>query len=140
MAVILFVDQFAHIGGAQRVLLDLLPALDDFTLVFALPGAGPLSAELDRLGIAWHLLPAEDYTAGHKTLSDALRYMANAPTTARRIARLVRKVDASLSYVNGPRLFAPAGLAAVATRVPALWHFHWQAASALEANLVTLAA
>ena len=61
MRTLLFVDQFSGLGGAQRGMLDLLPALaPDFTVEVAVPGPGPLTAELERRGVRWHSLELVD--------------------------------------------------------------------------------
>src|SRR5579859_8167135 len=49
---ILFLDQFSDLGGAQRCLLDLLPAVRDrgWRAHVAAPGDGPLRTHAEKLG------------------------------------------------------------------------------------------
>lgn len=53
VARILFIDQYASLGGGQRILLDVVQAFAEagHTCHVALPGSGEVTAALDRLGI-----------------------------------------------------------------------------------------
>lgn len=138
--VVLVVDQFTHLGGAQRVLLDLLPAGEDFSFVFALPGPGPFSRELERHNIRWVPISLGNYSDGRKSPVDVLRYITRLPLAVTQLAQLAGSIGAQLIYVNGPRAFLPAGIAARLARRPSLWHLHWQASSALDRAIVKMAA
>jgi glycosyltransferase involved in cell wall biosynthesis len=113
---VLFLDQFGELGGAQRCLLDLMPAVltKGWNAVAAIP-EGPLQ---QRLGIPIETLQLGNYTSGRKSLSDALRFATSMPRVAKQVADLTRRHRIDLLYVNGPRL-----LPAVAfTNIPALFH------------------
>ncbi len=138
---ILFVDQFSELGGAQHVLLDLLPALEGrFEPLFALPGPGPFPEELARRGIGWTPLAVGRYSLGAKSAGDLLRYVLRQPALAARITELARSCGAALIYANGPRLFPPSAAAARRLGTPLLWHLHLELRQARDRLLVAAAA
>ncbi len=119
---ILFLDQFGVLGGAQRCLLDLLPAIEerDWTARAALP-PGPLFEILHRRGMPVDQIPCGPYRAGRKSAGDVLQFAADLPRQTAKIAELLDGID--LVYVNGPRLLPAAALAARG-RVRLLFHAH----------------
>jgi len=121
---ILALDQFSELGGAQRCLLDWLPAAQQagWQVQVGLPGPGPLGEALARLHIPVHFLPLGPYSLGRKTVLDGIRFLAELPKAAARIRALARSLDVSLLYVNGPRLM-PAASRAGAGR-PVVFHSH----------------
>lgn len=128
---ILLTDQFSELGGAQRTVLDLLPALQQhFRVVAALPGRGPLTTELEARGVAWEALPLAALSEGRKTAADLLRYAAQQLALAARITQLARDAGARLIYCNGPRLFLSTALAAGRAGLPLLWHLSLELQSA----------
>ena len=138
---ILIADQFSELGGAQRSLLDLLPALaESYTPVVALPGPGPLTAELERLRIRWEPLAVGRYGSGAKSPADMLRYALRQPTLVARLTQLARALPAALLYANGPRLFPATAVVARRSDLPLLWHLHLELASGRERSLVQAAA
>lgn len=138
MKSILFVDQFADLGGSQRSILDLLPALSDYKLEMAAPGPGPLTAELERHGVHWHPLDVGDYHRGGKSLGDAVRYGLKQPQLVRRLTELAR--GKSLICAVGPRLFPAASMAARRADVPLMWCLHLEIESARDRKLLEVAA
>jgi len=133
---ILFVDQFSGLGGSQRTLLDLLPALDDFTLEFALPGEGPLTAALQRRGHSWTPVEIGEYSRGRKSLADVARFALRQPAAAAALTKLAQ--GKSLLYALGPRVFPAAAAAARRAGVPSIWHLQleiesWRDRKVLEA-------
>ena len=121
---VLFLDQFGELGGAQRCLLDLLPAL---------AGAGwsahvvAPDGELAARAIALHAtadhIRCGPYSSGHKTPADMARFALETPRLAGEIRSLIRRYRADLVYVNGPRL-APAAALAAHRGPPILFHSH----------------
>jgi glycosyltransferase involved in cell wall biosynthesis len=126
---VLFIEQFSELGGGQRNLLDLLPAVIDrgWSATVAAPGVvqgvpivarsgnnGPggllekaraLGAETARIGIG-------NYSAGHKTPADAARFLLDTIALGRWIARQ----DFDLISVGGARLMPAVARGAVAVR------------------------
>lgn len=104
---VLFLDQTAEIGGAERSLLDLLDGLPRACVAGVASPRGPLSRELDRRGIAHLPAPAVDLSfrlhAVHTT-KGAAALMA----TGRRVRGLARVLEVDLVHANTTR----AGLAA----------------------------
>jgi glycosyltransferase involved in cell wall biosynthesis len=119
---ILFVDQFSELGGAQRCLLDLLPAIESrgWRAYVAAPGSGPLKDRVQSLGMDYYALPEGEYTSGRKGVWDAMRFARTLPTTAARLRQLIREYSIDLVYVNGPRLLPAACFA----NRPVVFHAH----------------
>ncbi len=122
---ILFVDQFATLAGAQRCLLDLLPALDErhWTAEAAISGEGPLPAALAERGIPVHPLHCGPFSNGRKSAADFVRFAAALPRLARRLQAILEQARPDLLYVNGPRVL-PAAAWAAHSRIPLLFHAH----------------
>lgn len=121
---LLFLDQFNQLGGAQRCLLDLLPAFVSagYQTHLAIPGNGPLSDGARRHGVEVHTIPCGPYASGQKSWADALHFGIDFPRQALRIASLVSRHRIDLIYVNGPR-FLPAAAIAARGR-PVVFHAH----------------
>jgi len=109
---ILCLDQFGELGGAQRCLLDLLPALIDrgWSVHVAAPGGGQLAERAAALHATVDPIRCGPYSSGRKTLADMARFAAETPRLAGAIRGLVRRYDADLIYVNGPRLMPAVAL------------------------------
>jgi len=129
MTRILFVEQFSELGGGQRNLLDLLPAVMDrgWKATVAAPGVAPvdatrashsvsrsgellekaraLGAETARIGIG-------NYSAGRKTPAEAARFLLD--TIA--LGRWISRQDFDLISVGGARLMPAVARGAVAVR------------------------
>ena len=121
---LLILDQFNQLGGAQRCLLDLLPAFLDAGYVthLAVPGEGPLAEGARSLGARVHGMPCGAYKSGQKSWMDAARFGVDLPRQARRVASLVAKHGIDLIYVNGPRLLPAAAIGARGR--PVVFHAH----------------
>ncbi len=121
---LLILDQFNQLGGAQRCLLDLLPAFLEAGYVthLAVPGDGPVADGARGYGAIVHQIPCGAYTCGRKNWTDAARFAADLPRQSARIASLVSKHGIDLIYVNGPRLLPAAALAARGR--PVVFHAH----------------
>src|SRR5262245_56926243 len=103
---ILFLDQFSDLGGAQRCLLDLLPAVLEtgWRAHVAAPGDGCLGARAKDLGAEFHSIQCGPYESGHKSSADVIRFATELPRLAREIAGLACDTHTDILYVNGPRL------------------------------------
>jgi len=121
---ILFLDQFDEVGGAQRSLLELAPALREAGAEThaGLPGDGPFAKRLRARGAHVHSIPLRPYSAGHKSLRDAAQFLADLWPLAKRIRELAEELNAAVVYVNGPRLMPAAALARVPQ--PVIFHAH----------------
>jgi glycosyltransferase involved in cell wall biosynthesis len=120
---VLFLDQFSVLGGAQRCLLDLLPAIEErgWTARAAIPFGGPLVERLRTRGVRADEIKCGPYGCGRKSAADLLQFAADIPRQNAAIAGLLEGTD--LVYVNGPRLLIAATLA-TRGRVPMLFHAH----------------
>jgi len=121
---LLILDQFNQLGGAQRCLLDLLPAFlgAGYVTHIVVPGDGPLADAARSRGAVVHRIPCGAYTAGQKSWMDAARFALDLPRQALRIASLVSKHRIDLIYVNGPRLLPAAAIGAHGR--PVVFHAH----------------
>jgi glycosyltransferase involved in cell wall biosynthesis len=121
---VLFLDQYNQLGGAQRCLLDLLPAFLEagYLVHLAIPEGGPLTDAARRLGVTTHSIPCGAYTPGRKSWRDAASFGADLPQQAWRIASLVSERRIDLIYVNGPRLLPAAALGR--RERPVIFHAH----------------
>jgi glycosyltransferase involved in cell wall biosynthesis len=119
---ILFLDQFSDLGGAQRCLLDLLPAVRDrgWRAHVAAPGEGQLRERALELGSEYHTIQCGPYESGRKSAGDVLRFAMELPRLAQQIRRLARATAADIVYVNGPRLLP----AAIFSPAPVVFHCH----------------
>jgi glycosyltransferase involved in cell wall biosynthesis len=132
---LLILDQFSQLGGAQRCLLDLLPAFLEagYATHLAVPGDGPLADGARSRGAVVHRIPCGAYTSGHKSWMDTGRFGVDLPRQAWRIASLASKHRIDLIYVNGPRLLPAAAVGAHGR--PVVFHAHSVVTQAAVARL-----
>jgi glycosyltransferase involved in cell wall biosynthesis len=107
---ILFLEQFGELGGGQRNLLDLLPAVRDegSNALVGAPGDGPLLERVRAMGFEAAEIPLSRYADGHKTAADAARF----PIDTLRLQRWIARMPADLISVGGPRLLMAASFGA----------------------------
>lgn len=67
---LLLLDQFSEMGGAQRCLLDLIPAFRErgWRISAAMPGGGPMFERMASMDVSVTRLPCRPYSSGSKTL------------------------------------------------------------------------
>jgi len=120
---VLLLDQFSELGGAQRMLLDLLPAISDrgWTAALAAP-PGELCDRTRALGFCAVPILCGPYSSGRKSAPDLWRFAFETPRMARRIRELAAQFNPGLVYINGPRLLPAAALARLTP--PVLFHAH----------------
>jgi glycosyltransferase involved in cell wall biosynthesis len=138
---ILFLDQFSDLGGAQKCLLDLTPALQQrgWRVHIAAAGEGALRERATALGASYRRIRSGPYESGGKSLRDVVHFAAELPALTREIGKLAAECDADLLYVNGPRLLPAAALAA-RDRLPLVFHCHNYLGQGYAAALAGLAA
>jgi len=86
---ILFLEQFSELGGGQRNLLDLLPAViaRGWRAIVAAPGSGELLQRARDLGASTAYIGIGNYSSGRKTPADAARFVIDTLALARWISR-----------------------------------------------------
>jgi glycosyltransferase involved in cell wall biosynthesis len=121
---ILCLDQFGELGGAQRCLLDLMPAMVErgWGVHLAAPG-GQLAERAVALAATFDPIRCGPYRSGRKSLADIARFAAEVPRLAGEIRKLARQYRVDLIYVNGPRPL-PATALAARKGPPVLFHSH----------------
>ncbi len=121
---LLFLDQFSDLGGAQKNLLELLPAVRaaGWRALVGLPGEGELFQRVRALGFEAERIDCGPYASGRKSAADFGRFLAGTPRLAAQMRRLAQRVDADVVYLNGPRLLPAAALAQFER--PVLFHSH----------------
>jgi glycosyltransferase involved in cell wall biosynthesis len=134
---ILFLDQFSDLGGAQRCLLDLLPALRErgWTAHLAAPGTGPLLERARIRGAVLHHISCGPYSSGRKSVRDGIRFARDFFPLARDIGTLAGRYDVDLVYVNGPRL-VPAAAWVLRRDRPLVFHCHSYLSQSYAASLI----
>ena len=75
---ILFIDQYAQLGGAQQCLLDVFPAVaaSGHSARLCLPEPGPFSQRAEATGAEVFFAPFGDYSSTRKSLLEAPRFIA----------------------------------------------------------------
>jgi glycosyltransferase involved in cell wall biosynthesis len=123
---ILCIDQFSNLGGGQRSLLDMLPALSarGWRPSVATPGEGPFSAALRKRGYRTHTVACGIYASKKKPLAQVLKYAFELPRMVSSLAALTKADEIDLLYVNAPRLVPPAAWIAYRTGIPLVFHCH----------------
>jgi glycosyltransferase involved in cell wall biosynthesis len=123
---ILCVEQFSHLGGGQRSLMDLLPGFSErgWRSTVAVPSDGPFPEELKRLGYDAHNLGCGSYASIRKPLSQMLQYASEMPRLAGEMDAIATRREIDLLYVNGPRFLPPAAWVARRRGLPLVFHCH----------------
>ncbi len=126
MAHVVLLDQYAGLGGGQRILMDLAEAFRQagHRVTVFLPGRGTASESLESAGFPVRPLPIPDMTPGRKPISQKLAYPIHARGAAKVLRRFLEGDAADLIYANAPRAFLPAVLAARHTRTPVTCGLH----------------
>jgi hypothetical protein len=114
MAIVLMLDQYAGLGGGQRILSDLAGAFRQagHAVRVMLPGEGTTSRLLRDEGFPVFHLPLPEMTAGRKSLAEKLSYLVHARRAAKAITAALGEEKADLIYANAPRCVLPAVWAA----------------------------
>lgn len=122
---ILFLDQQSFRGGAQRVLEEVLRALDqDYLPIVALPEQGPFAAELRARNIEILIYPLGRYRPGRKSAPEIMAFAARSVYCGLKLARIIFQRKIRMVYINGPRCLLAGVLAARLTGRPSLFHLH----------------
>ena len=122
---LLVLESLSRIGGGQRVLLDLLPALQaHFEVLVGLPGPGPLETELREMSVPTAHLPVKLYGLGRKSLANALDFVTALPRLSWAVRRLIQRHGIELVFANGGQALAWGTLGAVWAGRPAVWYSH----------------
>lgn len=123
---ILCIDQYADLGGAQRMLLELLPALvaRGWSAELTLPGTGTFSEAAVKAGYVTHSFKAGTYAKVRKTAPEMIRYAFEWPRVVRQLGQLVEERRLDILYVNGPRILPAAAYLARTKGLPLIFHCH----------------
>src|SRR5438552_2987811 len=130
---ILFISAVGTIGGAERVLLDLIASIHGHDMHALLMEDGPLANALRAAGATVHVQPA---AASIISLGDSAaisgskagligRGILAAPAVwnyLRRLRRALRRITPDVIHSNGLKSHLLLGLARV--RQPTVWHIH----------------
>jgi len=123
---ILFLEQFSNVGGGQTVLLNIIKGLDKakITPYVVIPAKGEFSGQLEALSVKYYVLPIGRYSAGRKTVFDAIAYFMRSIFLIPATISLIRRLNIDLVYANAPRTFIWGTVAAKITGKPVVWHVH----------------
>jgi glycosyltransferase involved in cell wall biosynthesis len=129
---LLFVNHAVELGGAEQVLIRLLEKLDRdlFELAMACPHEGPLTREMEKLGIEVHLgyprpglLKVKRKSLGSST-AGILTYPYELATTVLGLARLISRGGYHLVYTNSAKADIYGSLAGFLSGRPVIWRLH----------------
>src|SRR5579862_6862993 len=121
---LLVLDQYSELGGAQRMLLDLLEAsrADGWNVLTGVPGNGPLHEQARDLGCDVERIDCGPFASSRKSVSDFWRFAFGQPRLRTQIRRLAQAFEPDVIYINGPRLLPVAAWAAL--KKPVVFHAH----------------
>lgn len=131
-------DQYAGLGGGQRILSDLAGAFREagHSVRVMVPGEGITSRLLRAQGFPVSHLPLPEMTAGRKTWGEKLAYLLHARRAAKAIGRILAEERPDLIYANAPRCVLPAVWAARKAGVPVACGLHLIFRGGLEHRLL----
>ncbi len=124
---VLFISHGRGIGGAERVLIEIVRFLQNtpFDPLVIVPGEGHLKCELESIGVKVLVKPVEWWTPPTE-FSERWRmrvFLEGLPTRVREIVKVIR--DENIAIVHSNIGIALEGaLAAKLTRRPHIWHQH----------------
>lgn len=123
---ILFVDQYAELGGAQLCLLDLLAAAvaSGRRAELCLPGPGPMAERARQAGAEVFFASFGVYSSGRKPATEMVRFAWDSLGLRRVLESRIEGFRPSLLYVNGPRPLPAAAWAARRKGLPLIFHCH----------------
>ncbi len=132
-------DQYAGLGGGQRILMDLAGAFRraGHGVRVMVPGEGTTAEALRADGFPVLPLPLPGMTAGRKPLAEKLLYPLHARRAARAIAAELERERADLIYANAPRCVLPAVWASKRTGVPVACGLHLIFRTGMEHRLLS---
>ncbi len=122
---LLCIDQYGHLGGGQKSLLDLLPAFSErgWQPSVVAPD-GPFEKLLRTGGFRTHNVNCGDYSVKKKSFSDAFEYATKMLQLVRTLSAIAAEENVTALYVNGPRLMPPAASVARRYGLPLVFHCH----------------
>lgn len=124
---ILFVSHSSEIGGAERVLLNLIREIKKYGVqsLVALPGPGPLEQQFRENDIETFLTELKWWLLGdHQDSREGiLDFCDGIKDRAERLASMIRSNSIDLVVTNTSAI-AEGALAAKATGVPHIWYIH----------------
>lgn len=124
---ILCIDQYAELGGAQRMLLELLPSFTarGWNPYVAVPNEhGSLIEKVRELGYGAGSFHIGNYSKIRKTGAEMLHYVQDSYRLAKEFLSWMRTLAIDVVYVNGPRVLPAASLAARRSSLPLVFHCH----------------
>lgn len=124
---ILCLDQYAELGGAQRMLLELLPSFTarGWTPYVAAPNeSGGLLEKVRELGYGTGSFQFGKYTKLKKTGAEMIHYLRDSYHLAKEFLTWMHTLAIDVVYVNGPRVLPAASIAARRSSLPLLFHCH----------------
>ena len=139
---IVYLNPIGGLGGAERLLLDLLATVrvlaPEYELHLILAGAGPLAGEAEKLGVRTRVLAlpealaqAGDFALANQSQLKAafelarqgLRALASLREYTRQLAAALEDLQPALVHSNGIKTHL-LGRRALGPDVPIVWHLH----------------
>ena len=122
---IAYFHQSADLYGSDRILLDLIEAtrLAGGNIVVMLPNEGPLTMELKRQGIEFHILPILKLSRARFSVRGLISLFKESFSTIRECDQVFAHRCVDLVHSNTLAVLGGA-LWAIRRRIPHLWHVH----------------
>ena len=126
MLKVLFVDQFAELGGGQRILHDIVHyfSCEGVQCIVALPGDGPFAQTLRNENVQVRDFPLAQVSAGRKTLRDAFALLRTTHVTQRALRAILEETSPQVVFCNGPRCVPALVTAAGKLNIPVICAVH----------------
>jgi glycosyltransferase involved in cell wall biosynthesis len=124
---ILCIDQYAELGGAQRMLLELLPSFTarGWNPYVAVPNeSGSMMEKVRELGYGTGCFEFGRYTKIQKTRAELVPYLRDSYRLGKQLLAWMRTLAIDVIYVNGPRVLPAASWAARRGSLPLVFHCH----------------
>lgn len=123
--IIAFFHQSADLYGSDRILLDLAQGVQHAggDAVVILPDTGPLTKELERLGIEFHVLPILKLHRGRVSAGGMISLLRESMSVMQAYDRAFANRRVALVHSNTLAVLGGA-LWACRRKIPHLWHVH----------------
>lgn len=124
---ILCIDQYGDLGGAQRMLLELLPSFTarGWNPYVATPDqSGTFLVRVRELGYGTGSFQFGGYSKIRKGPAEMPRYLRESYRLAKQFLNWIHTLAIDVVYVNGPRVLPAASLAARRSSIPLVFHCH----------------
>ena len=128
MKKILVWETSAIIGGGQKMTLIVTDMLkhtsEGYDFIYLIPGKGPLTDELDKQNIPYHIMGDQTLPAGVKSRRMIFRYAWLSLKGIVGFLKVAAREKPDIIYIPGPAALPWGAICATLIRKPVIWHLH----------------